>query len=66
MTAHELSTADGFHAHLDVCGQCRDNPFALCPIGYELLIDAVTSEPVDLELRGLSQWNRALKGNRND
>lgn len=28
---------DEFHAHLDVCQQCRDNPFDLCPIGATLL-----------------------------
>ena len=27
---------DSFHAHLDMCTQCRDNPFALCPVGEEL------------------------------
>lgn len=26
-----------FHAHLDVCGQCRDHPFDLCHVGVPLL-----------------------------
>jgi len=26
-----------FHEHLDVCKQCRENPFALCPMGAFLL-----------------------------
>jgi hypothetical protein len=26
-----------FHAHLDVCKQCREHPFALCPVGERLL-----------------------------
>ena len=26
-----------FHKHLDVCSQCRNNPFALCSTGSELL-----------------------------
>ena len=26
-----------FHAHLDVCPQCRINPFKLCPVGHRLL-----------------------------
>jgi hypothetical protein len=24
-----------FHQHLDVCEQCREHPFALCPVGVE-------------------------------
>jgi len=28
---------DSFHAHLDACQQCRDNPFDLCPTGAKLL-----------------------------
>lgn len=31
-----------FHAHLDVCKQCRDHPFALCKVGEPLLL--ATSE----------------------
>lgn len=34
---------DAFHAHLDVCRQCRDNPFALCVEGYKLLETAAAS-----------------------
>ncbi len=30
-----------FHAHLDVCQQCRDNPIELCRTGYFLLISCV-------------------------
>ena len=30
--------ADEFHSHLDECKQCRDHPFALCPIGRVLLL----------------------------
>jgi hypothetical protein len=26
-----------FHAHLDVCVQCREHPFNLCPIGDRLI-----------------------------
>lgn len=29
--------ADRFHAHLDECKQCREQPFDLCPTGAELL-----------------------------
>ncbi len=27
-----------FHAHLDVCKQCRENPFDLCKTGDALLV----------------------------
>lgn len=30
-----------FHQHLDVCEQCRKNPFALCPEGVRTLHQAV-------------------------
>lgn len=26
-----------FHAHLDVCQQCENNPFDLCPVGSNIL-----------------------------
>ena len=29
---------DKFHAHLDECAQCRNNPFNLCSVGHDLLI----------------------------
>jgi hypothetical protein len=28
---------DDFHTHLDVCTQCREHPFDLCPRGVPLL-----------------------------
>lgn len=28
---------DEFHAHLDICTQCKGNPFALCPAGHAKL-----------------------------
>lgn len=27
-----------FHAHLDECQQCEQNPFALCPVGHAALM----------------------------
>jgi len=33
-----------FHAHLDECKQCRDNPFGLCKKGAELLQAAADGE----------------------
>jgi hypothetical protein len=30
-----------FHSHLDICLQCRENPFNLCPVGAKLLTDCV-------------------------
>lgn len=29
-----------FHAHLDECKQCANNPFALCSKGAQLLLAA--------------------------
>ena len=40
----ETPNIDRFHAHLDVCEQCREHPFELCEIG-ELLLRRV---PADL------------------
>jgi hypothetical protein len=36
--------ADKFHAHLDVCAQCRNKPFDLCKEGEQLLRGAVLSK----------------------
>jgi hypothetical protein len=33
---------DKFHSHLDVCEQCRNHPFNLCPTGATLLRNAAT------------------------
>jgi len=38
---------DKFHAHLDECERCRDNPFDLCPKGYVLLTEVVPEEKFD-------------------
>ncbi len=54
----ETKTIDGqaesvvslFHAHLDECQQCRENPFGLCPKGEALLINCV-SEPMPQEFQ---------------
>ncbi len=35
---------DKFHAHLDICSQCRRHPFGLCSIGAKLLKYAATGE----------------------
>lgn len=35
---------DRFHAHLDVCSQCRNHPFGLCPTGASLLKEAATGQ----------------------
>lgn len=32
-----MSKLESFHCHLDQCSQCRNNPFALCSVGYKLL-----------------------------
>lgn len=46
---------DIFHAHLDVCAQCREHPFDLCPAGAVLLREAAL---------GLSPTGRAQRGPR--
>ena len=33
---------DLFHAHLDLCQQCREHPFDLCVIGANLLYAEAT------------------------
>lgn len=35
----------GFHGHLDRCAQCRNNPFALCTEGYDLLRAMYRAQP---------------------
>lgn len=35
---------DRFHAHLDVCSQCRNHPFRLCVTGAKLLKEAATGQ----------------------
>lgn len=34
-----------FHAHLDVCAQCREHPFALCDVGAAALCAEVGGAP---------------------
>ena len=35
-----------FHAHLDVCKQCRDNPFGLCKPGEKLLLATAEEDAI--------------------
>jgi hypothetical protein len=35
-----ITRIDLFHAHLDLCSQCKNNPFNLCSIGATLLLQA--------------------------
>jgi hypothetical protein len=39
MSSESMEAADRFHAHLDVCEQCEQHPFDLCPVGQKLLMD---------------------------
>jgi len=43
----ELSGIDRFHAHLDICEQCREHPFQLCPTGVLLITSAVADLAVE-------------------
>lgn len=38
---------DAFHAHLDVCKQCRDHPFGLCKIGDTLIRATAEEEAIE-------------------
>lgn len=44
---------DKFHAHLDICSQCENHPFALCPIGAKLLKEAATGQADESQDEGL-------------
>ena len=35
---------DKFHAHLDICAQCRNHPFGLCATGAKLLKEAAAGK----------------------
>jgi hypothetical protein len=37
---------DAFHAHLDGCAWCQNQPFNLCPRGHALLLATVDVAPV--------------------
>ena len=52
--AEQLKLIDKFHAHLDVCAQCRNQCFNLCPTGAKLLKEAATYQKPQLikELEG--------------
>lgn len=62
-----------FHRHLDVCAQCRERPFDLCPLGATLLTASVsvrldlstlpgsfTSPQLDALFDGISQVVAAI------
>jgi hypothetical protein len=36
-----------FHDHLDVCRQCRNRPFDLCPTGDRLLRATADDDAID-------------------
>lgn len=52
-----MALDDMFHEHLDVCKQCADHPFDLCPVGLQLIEVAARTivrpvgEPFGLDLR---------------
>lgn len=51
MTAKEevYARIDKFHAHLDICSQCRNYPFGLCSTGAQLLREAAAGAERTLE-----------------
>lgn len=36
-----MTTEQKFHAHLDACAQCREQPFNLCAVGQKLVREAL-------------------------
>jgi hypothetical protein len=46
---------DKFHDHLALCGQCNQNPWALCDLGEHLLKEAAA------ELRDRAEIGNPLK-----
>jgi hypothetical protein len=55
-----MQPRDRFHAHLDECARCEENPFGLCATGADALAAAVEELPLMLALwRGAeTQCNR--------
>lgn len=53
-----MKNADDFHAHLDKCMQCRENPFDLCPKGHELLTG---EKPKERPSMGMEMRSNCLK-----
>lgn len=39
-----MTDMQAFHKHLDVCAQCANNPFNLCPTGAAILTAKPLSE----------------------
>jgi len=44
-----------FHAHLDICSQCRNHTFSLCSVGAELLKEAATGKVDEPQDEGLHE-----------
>ena len=40
MSRAALEAGTAFHAHLEVCEQCREHPFGMCAVGNRLLREA--------------------------
>jgi hypothetical protein len=44
-----MAPVEKFHAHLDLCPQCREHPLELCASGHRLLLDmAGPSKPYSM------------------
>lgn len=52
-----MSNVNKFHEHLDVCEQCRENPFDLCKSGL-MILNKTVNEII------LSNVNDANKENK--
>ncbi|HUV44287.1 MAG TPA: hypothetical protein VMW13_05595 [Dehalococcoidales bacterium] len=54
---------DRFHAHLDICSQCRNHCFDLCPTGARLLTEAATGSQGPKIIVGgdEGEWNKGTR-----
>lgn len=54
--------ANVYHAHLDVCEQCREHPWKLCADGARLLSEAVTDSSRARDEAGASIGDHLANG----
>lgn len=52
---------DPFHAHLDVCQQCREHPFDLCTVGDLLLKQVAAGYRPGGLMQQMTDHNERLK-----
>lgn len=55
-----------FHDHLDVCAQCREDPFNLCVEGQRRLKEAVVGIPAYCGVPLVGGWCKKAVGHEGD